>query len=33
MARDLTVFVDDDAKAYLFTSSEENATMHVSFYR
>jgi hypothetical protein len=30
MSRDLTVFVDDDQKAYLFYSSEENATMHVS---
>ena len=30
MARDLTVFVDDDGKAYLFYASEENATMHVS---
>ncbi len=30
MARDLTVFVDDDQKAYLFYSSEENGTMHVS---
>jgi len=30
MARDMTVFVDDDAKAYLFYSSEENPTMHVS---
>jgi len=30
MARDLTVFVDDDAKAYLFYASEDNATMHVS---
>ncbi len=30
MARDLTVFVDDDDKAYLFYSSEENLTMHVS---
>lgn len=29
MARDLTVFVDDDSKAYLFTSSEDNAVMHV----
>jgi beta-galactosidase len=28
MARDLTVFVDDDSKAYLFTSSEDNAVMH-----
>jgi beta-xylosidase len=30
MARDLTVFVDDDSKAYLFYASEDNATMHVS---
>ena len=30
MARDMTVFVDDDAKAYLFTASEGNPTMHVS---
>jgi len=30
MARDFTIFVDDDAKAYLFYSSEENPTMHVS---
>ena len=30
MARDMTVFVDDDGKAYQFYSSEENATMHVS---
>jgi hypothetical protein len=30
MARDLTVFVDDDSKAYLFYASEENPTMHVS---
>jgi beta-xylosidase len=30
MARDQTVFVDDDGKAYHFYSSEENATMHVS---
>lgn len=30
MARDMTVFVDDDAKAYLFTASEDNATMHIS---
>jgi hypothetical protein len=29
MARDLTVFVDDDSKAYLFTSSEDNSVMHV----
>jgi len=30
MARDMTVFVDDDGKAYHFYASEENATMHVS---
>ncbi|KAL3792560.1 hypothetical protein HJC23_005530 [Cyclotella cryptica] len=30
MARDLTVFVDDDTKAYLFTSSENNSVMHIS---
>ncbi|KAL7533964.1 hypothetical protein ACHAXR_005555 [Thalassiosira sp. AJA248-18] len=32
MARDLTVFVDDDesSTAYLFTSSEDNAAIHVS---
>ena len=30
MARDFTIFVDDDARAYLFYSSEENPTMHVS---
>jgi len=30
MARDLTVFVDDDGHAWLFYSSEENPTMHVS---
>ena len=30
MARDMTLFVDDDGKAYQFYSSEENATMHVS---
>lgn len=30
MARDLTVFVDDDERAYLFTSSEDNAAMHIS---
>lgn len=28
-ARDMTVFKDDDGKAYLFYSSEENKTMHV----
>ncbi|RZK26749.1 MAG: glycosyl hydrolase family 43 [Flavobacterium sp.] len=30
MARDMTVFVDDDGKAYHFYSSEENATMHIA---
>jgi hypothetical protein len=30
MARDMTIFVDDDGKAYQFYSSEENPTMHVS---
>jgi hypothetical protein len=30
MARDMTVFVDDNGKAYLFYSSEGNPTMHVS---
>ena len=30
MARDMTLFADDDGKAYLFYSSEENPTMHVS---
>jgi beta-xylosidase len=30
MARDMTLFVDDDGKAYQLYSSEENATMHVS---
>lgn len=30
MARDMTVFLDDDGKAYLFYSSEGNPTMHVS---
>lgn len=30
MARDQTLFVDDDGRAYLFYSSEENSTMHVS---
>jgi hypothetical protein len=30
MARDLTVFADDDGKGYLFYASEDNATMHVS---
>ena len=30
MCRDMTVFVDDDAKAYLFYSSEDNAVMHIS---
>jgi beta-galactosidase len=30
MSRDLTIFVDDDGKAYLFAASEGNPTMHVS---
>ena len=30
MARDMTLFLDDDGKAYQFYASEENATMHVS---
>jgi Glycosyl hydrolases family 43 len=30
MARDLTVFQDDDGKAYLFSASEGNPTMHIS---
>jgi beta-xylosidase len=33
MARDLTLFVDDDEMAYLFYSSEENATMHIAALR
>ena len=30
MARDMTVFVDDDGKGYLFAASEDNATLHIS---
>jgi hypothetical protein len=30
MARDMTLFVDDDGKAYQFYAAEENQTMHVS---
>jgi hypothetical protein len=30
MARDMTLFVDDDAKAYLVAASEENGTIHIS---
>jgi Glycosyl hydrolases family 43 len=30
MVRDLTVFVDDDQKAYLFAASEGNPTMHIA---
>ena len=30
MARDMTLFVDDDGTAYQFYASENNATMHVS---
>jgi hypothetical protein len=29
MSRDMTLFADGDGKAYLFTASEENQTMHV----
>ena len=29
MSRDQTVFVDDDGKAYQFSSSEQNATMYI----
>ncbi|HKJ40848.1 MAG TPA: glycoside hydrolase family 43 protein [Sunxiuqinia sp.] len=30
MSRDMTLFVDDDAKAYLIYSSEDNLTMHIA---
>jgi len=30
MSRDMTLFVDDDAKAYLIHSAEENCTLHIS---
>ena len=30
MARDMTLFVDDDGRAYQFYASEDNRTMHVS---
>jgi hypothetical protein len=30
MSRDMTLFQDDDGKAYLITTSEENQTQHVS---
>ncbi|MGN6643239.1 MAG: glycoside hydrolase family 43 protein [Verrucomicrobiota bacterium] len=30
MSRDMTLFVDDDGKAYQFYASENNATLHVS---
>jgi beta-xylosidase len=30
MARDMNLFVDDDGKAYLVYSSEENSTIHIS---
>ena len=30
MSRDQTLFVDDDGKAYQFTASEENQTMHIN---
>ena len=30
MARDMTLFQDDDGKAYLIASAEDNSTLHVS---
>jgi len=30
MSRDMTLFMDDDGKAYQFYASENNATMHIS---
>jgi hypothetical protein len=30
MARDMTLFVDDDGTAYQFFASESNQTIHVS---
>lgn len=30
MARDMTIFVDDDGKAYHIYASEENATLHIA---
>ena len=30
VARDMTIFVDDDGKAYHFYSSEDNRTMHIA---
>ncbi|HWH72373.1 MAG TPA: glycoside hydrolase family 43 protein [Candidatus Sulfotelmatobacter sp.] len=30
MSRDMTVFQDEDGKAYLFYASEDNATMHIA---
>ncbi|MCF0198029.1 MAG: family 43 glycosylhydrolase [Bacteroidaceae bacterium] len=30
MSRDMTVFIDDDGKAYHITSSEENLTLHLN---
>ena len=30
MSRDQTLFVDDDGKAYQFTASEDNKTMHIN---
>ena len=30
MSRDMTLFVDDDGKAYHITASEENQTLHIS---
>ena len=30
MARDMTVYVDDDGKAYHIFASEENLTLHIA---
>mgnify|MGYP000343887308 CR=1 FL=1 len=30
MSRDMTLFVDDDGKAYHIYSSEENLTLHIA---
>ena len=30
MARDMNLFVDEDGKAYLIHSSEENSTLHIA---
>jgi hypothetical protein len=33
MARDLTLFVDDDESAYLFAASDDNRTLHIARLR